>query len=171
MPPNPHPLLVHFTIALFFVSVLSDVIGWLFKKESLHTVGWWNLVFGFASTVLTAATGLLAERAVGHNDAAHTIMQTHKTLGLIVLGLMAALFLWRAIRRGQIPQKLLAVYLLLAVAGVGVMAAGGYYGGELVYTHGVSVRAMLQPTDGEGEGDEPHHHAAPPPDSSGTHRH
>ncbi len=171
MPPNPHPLVVHFTVALFSVSVLCDVLGWLLKKEALRTVGWWNLLFGFFGTLVTVATGLLAERSVGHNDAAHAVMQTHKTFGLIVLGLMAALFLWRAFHRGQIPQKLLAVYLLIAIAGVGVMTVGAYYGGELVYTHGMAVRAMPQPASHEHESGEQHRHAAPPPDSSETHRH
>lgn len=166
MPPNFHPLVVHFTIALFAVSVLCDLLGWLFKKESLHTVGWWNLLFGFFGALTTVVTGLVAEGSVGHNEAAHAIMQTHKTLGLIVLGTMAALFLWRVIRRGQIPQKLLMVYLLIGVAGVGVMTAGAYYGGELVYTYGVAVRAVPEMTDHEHENGGDQNHDEPLPDSS-----
>lgn len=166
MPPNPHPLVVHFTIALFSISVLCDVLGWLLRKESLHTVGGWNLIFGFFGAIVTVATGLFAERSVGHNNAAHAIMETHKTFGLIVLGLMAALFLWRIFRRGQIPQKLLPVYLLIAIAGVSAMTVGAYYGGELVYTHGVAVRAMPKTIDHTHESNGHHNHAAPPPDLS-----
>lgn len=166
MPPNPHPLVVHFTIALFFISVLCDVLGWLLKKESLHTVGGWNLIFGFFGAIVTVATGLLAERSVGHNDAAHAIMETHKTFGLILLSLMAALFLWRIFRRGQIPQKLLAVYLFIAVLGVGVMSMGAYYGGELVYTHGVGVRAIPKTADHEHESNGRQDHGAPSSNSS-----
>jgi uncharacterized membrane protein len=71
MPSNLHPLVVHFAIALFFVSVFCDILGWLLKKESLHTVGWWNLLFGFFGAIVTVAAGLLAERSVGHNETAH----------------------------------------------------------------------------------------------------
>jgi uncharacterized membrane protein len=168
MPANLHPLVVHFAIALFSVSVLCDILGWLLKKESLHTVGWWNLIFGFLGAIVTVTTGLLAERSVGHNEAAHAIVETHKTFGLVLLSLVAVLFLWRAFRRGQIPQKLLAVYFFIAVLGVGVMTLGAYYGGELVYTHGVGVRSMPETTEHEHEGNGHQHQATTPPDSGAT---
>lgn len=161
MPPNPHPLVVHFTIALIIVSVLCDLLGWLLKKSFFHTVGWWNLFFGFLGTLVTVATGLYAEDHVAHTEAAHALIEKHETLGLIVLGIIAVLFLWRLLRRGEIPQRLLSLYLLAGVVAIGVLTVGAYYGGELVYTHGVAVRAVSAPPE--------HRHKPDGEDEEGTH--
>jgi len=172
MPPNPHPLVVHFTIALIIASVLCDLLGWLWKKPFFHTVGWWNLVFGFFGAFVTVATGLYAEGHVEHTDAAHAVMEKHQTLGLTVLGIVAGLFLWRLLRRGEIPQKLWSLYLVVGIAAVGVMTVGAYYGGELVYTHGVAVRAVSPPPEHQhkpdGEDQEGAHSSAPPDTLSKT---
>ena len=39
-----HPILVNFTAALVPVSVGSDVLGWVFRKQSLRDTGWWTPV-------------------------------------------------------------------------------------------------------------------------------
>ena len=54
--------------------------------------------------------------------------------------------MWRYTLRGGFPQRTAAglLYLLLSAASVGAVGAAGYYGGEMVYTHGAGVRAIDQ---------------------------
>jgi uncharacterized membrane protein len=137
-----HPKVVHFTIALFTVSVLLDLLGIVFKKEKFKIAGWYNLVLAGTAAIITVITGLLAEANVAHNDAAHEIMEKHETIGYMVLGFILVLLIWRIMLKGNFPQKLSVVYLGLALAGLGTMFTGAYYGGEMVYTHGVAVKAV-----------------------------
>jgi len=141
---NPHPMFVHFPIALLSVGLLFDILGLLLKRASLKNAGWWCLIVGVAGAIGAATTGLLAEESVPHSDAVHSIMETHETVGLIAAGTFAALLLWRAFNRGRLPGKtaLLRIYILAAVVGVGVMFYGGYLGGVMVFEHGVGGTAV-----------------------------
>jgi uncharacterized membrane protein len=142
--PNFHPILVHFTIALFFTSVVLDVIGYLAKKESLKIVGWWNLLLAGIFAVPTVITGLVAEASLPHTDEAHRLMEIHKILGLIVLGALILLVIWRGFNRGALPARLSGLFLLVGIVGLSVMVAGAYYGGEMVYVHGMGVAPMME---------------------------
>ena len=137
-----HPKVVHFTIALFSLAVLFDLLGMIFKKEYFHRTAWLNLIFASAAGIVTVLTGLLAEANVVHNDAAHEIMETHETVGYFVLGAILILFIWRLVLKGEFPYKASYIYVILGAAGVGLMFTGAYYGGEMVYTHGVAVKAI-----------------------------
>jgi uncharacterized membrane protein len=137
-----HPKVVHFTIALFSLAVLFDLLGMIFKKEYFHNAAWLNLIFASAAGILTVLTGLFAEANVVHNDAAHGIMETHETIGFFVLGTILILLIWRLLLKGKFPDKTSYIYVIIGAAGVGLMFTGAYYGGEMVYTHGVAVKAM-----------------------------
>jgi len=153
MPPNPHPLFVHFTLGLLIASVLCDLLGLVLKRNSLHSAGWWNLAFGALAALAAVATGLYAEWTVEHDEAAHRVMEVHKAIGLAALGLTGALFTWRSACKGLLPKRFRPFYLSASVVLVSLLAAGGYYGGELVYKHGVAVQGA------QGAPGHPHEHS------------
>ena len=148
-----HPIVNHFTIALFIVAVVLDIIGLLTKKEYFHTAGWINLVFAAISGVLSLITGLLAEGKVTHSEAAHEIIETHEALGFVIVGCIVVLLVWRLVLKGKFPVKAMILYLLIGLAGIGVMIRSAFLGGELVFVHGVAVEAV--PVNPEEAG---HHH-------------
>ena len=137
--PNPHPILVHFTIGLFVIAVIFDLLAHFTNKKSLENAGWWNLLFSAAFSVIAVATGLSAEETVPHVDEVHKIIETHETLGLITMGIIIVLVLWRSLNRTELPHKFRIVYLALGLAGLMTITAGGYFGGEMVYRFGVGV--------------------------------
>ena len=137
-----HPKVVHFAVALFSLSVLFDLLSVITKKETFHTAGRVNLIFAGAAGIITVITGLIAENRVPHVDAAHEIMEIHETLGFITLGSILLLLVWRLFLKGKLPEKAIALYLFIGIAGLGVMFTGAYYGGEMVYTYGVAVKAV-----------------------------
>ena len=141
---NIHPITVHFTIALFTMAVIFEGLGWLFKKESLKNAGWWNLLFAALAAIVSILTGLKAASTAPHDDAFHRIMEIHETLGFVALAVIIGLFVWRSIAKGKFAAKLLYAYLVLAAGGLAVMFAGGYFGGELVFTHGMGVKPMME---------------------------
>lgn len=188
---NVHPLFVHFPIALLSVGLLFDILGRLFNKESLRSSGWWCGIFGMVAILGAVASGLFAEGTVAHSDESHSIMETHKTLGLVAFGMFALLFTWRSIAKTRLPEKLLplGVYFLMAAFGVGMMFYGAHLGGRLVYEFGVGGTAVQQPRKdvphihnhdqneetGEQQEDAGRAHlgkgAIAPPEEAGAHEH
>jgi len=161
-----HPIVVHFTIGIFAASILLEILAALVRKESLKAAAAWNLYLAALSVVFSFVTGLLAANSVPHNDNAHQIMETHETLGYIILGVILLLALWRLLLPDRVLARLEKLHLLIGLAGLGIMIYSGYLGGEMVYTHGVAVTPvtkLLQSQEHEhGEGTAHHHESDQP---------
>jgi uncharacterized membrane protein len=142
--PNPHPILVHFTIGLFVISVVFDILAHFTNKKALEHAGWWNLVFAAAFSVITVASGLSAEDAVPRSGGAHDLVELHETLGLITMGIILLMTIWRGLNRGELPRKFRPVFLAVGIAGIGTITTGGFFGGELVYSFGVGVKPVTE---------------------------
>ena len=161
-----HPIVVHFTIGIFAAALLLEILGALFKRESLKAAATWNLYLAALSVIFSFVTGLLAASRVPHNDQAHQIMETHETLGYVILGFILLLALWRLLLPSRFLARLEKLHLLVGLVGFGVMIYSGYLGGEMVYTHGVAVAPvsrLLQSQGHEhGEGVTHHHESDQP---------
>jgi uncharacterized membrane protein len=107
-----HPALVHFPLALWSVTWAWDVLGAWTGSQVWWQTGFWCLVAGTIMALPAAITGLMELAA------------------LIVRGGAAAPEDWR-------------VYAVLALStgGLGLLALGGWYGGRMVYEHGVGRTA------------------------------
>ena len=77
--PPLHPILVTFTAAMIPASVLSELLGRLFRKPSLALAAWWMLAYGAIVTPLTVAAGWLWLRSMPPMDVPE--MTLHKWLG------------------------------------------------------------------------------------------
>jgi uncharacterized membrane protein len=140
-----HPVTVHFAIALFVMAVLLDVTAAATRKREYHRFAWITLVCAAVAATAAVAAGITAELDLKPTHAAHQTLDLHRTLGFASLGGILLLATWRYSLRGQFPQKYAAlVYLLLSAVSVGAVTGAGYYGGEMVYTHGAGVRAVDQ---------------------------
>ena len=141
---NLHPITVHFTIALFSLAVLFEILGWILKKESFKNAGFWNLAFALPSAIASVLTGIYAESLVPPDEAIHKAIETHSTFGVIVLAVIAVLFIWRIAAQGRYFRKLPALFTIVGIIGFGVMSVGAYFGGELVFTHGAGVKPVME---------------------------
>ncbi len=154
--PRLHAAVNDLPPALLPVSVVFDLLGVLFKRESLKAAAFWTLVAGVAGTGLAIVAGLLAEDAVEHSDQAHAIMETHETLAFIVLAIFGVLAVWRIVRRGVWREKEQPVALTAGVIGVGILLYTAMLGGKLTFDHALGVpTARLQQIVTERAG---HHH-------------
>ena len=157
MPPPLHPILVNFTAALLPVSVLSDVLGVVLRKESLKSAGWWTLLYAAAVTPLTAIAGWLWMRSMGDMD--HPQMSVHKWLGtaLAVAFVAVAWWRWRIYRCGNKPNVL---YLMTVGVVALALVVQGHLGGTMSFgASGGSpppVREQLQKDHHEHHGDTPY---------------
>lgn len=137
-----HPILVHFTIALFLMAVVLDVVAWLTRRESLHGVAFVNLAVAAVVTLATMAAGMAAEMNVQMSETDHATLHTHKYFAFSVVAAILVLALWRTVLRGRFPRRAAPLYLLIALGAAGLTVTTAYWGGELVYRHGISVAAI-----------------------------
>ena len=134
-----HPVFVHFTIALTASSLVFDVLGFLFIKQSLTAAGGWTLVGSVLITLLTLPTGLTsATHAPIEEGEARSFLRAHMALGFIFYGLLVAVTIWR-LSLWQSGRSVSWFYLTAMAFVAMVMTIQGYLGGELVYRYGVEV--------------------------------
>jgi uncharacterized membrane protein len=157
--PRLHAALNDLPAALLLVSVLFDLLGALLKRDSLRAAGFWTLLAGVVGTAAAVLSGKLAEEAVEHSDEAHAIMETHETLGVIVLVLFTLLLVWRLVRRGVLGPREVPVALTAGVIGVALMVYTAGLGAKLMFDHGIGIPAgRMEAVIGE-RGGGAHEHA------------
>jgi uncharacterized membrane protein/ketosteroid isomerase-like protein len=158
MEPNWHPVIVHFVVAFFLTLPLLFLFAALQKQGSprrlaLQAAGDWMLALGVLAAAAAVAAGLYAYATVRHDGPSHLAMTDHRNFALGAFGLVAAIAVWRLMRRSAAPSMLFVVAIFAASAAVATTA---YKGGRLVYHFGLGVASMPAADEGEGH----HHHGA-----------
>lgn len=136
---NVHPLFVHFPIALLVSAFGLEVLGLILKDERIRYAAAWNLVLGAGGAIAAVITGLIAEGTMSASGTTAGLVQTHKTLTLVALGMAVLLAAWRLWSRGSMSLALRFVFLGLMLWMVVVLAAGAHSGGRLVYEYGAGA--------------------------------
>ncbi|MFQ6612990.1 MAG: DUF2231 domain-containing protein [Fidelibacterota bacterium] len=139
-----HPLLIHFPIALLYGALFFHLLqmwkpGWMSRYISIWLLGLTSLV-----SIFTALTGdKEAEIAEGMNYS-HQILElieTHETLGNLVTWISLTFFIVWVYLLLKYKSNRRIDYLALAVLVglVTLVSFTGYFGGELVWVHGVGI--------------------------------
>ncbi|MBD3609258.1 MAG: DUF2231 domain-containing protein, partial [Gammaproteobacteria bacterium] len=181
-----HPIFVHFTVALWSVSFLFFFLSLFTSEDSKFkhqwlTVGRWNLWLGMVFTTLTIFAGWVASNTVNHDTPSHAMMMEHRFWALTtvtVFVLLTVWSIWLFVKQREEPK----VFVLTMFLAVGLLGTTGWYGGELVYRHGLGVMSLPSMDDHDhgahgdggdhnhGENAESGHHAHGDADS-GSHGH
>ena len=190
--PNWHPVFVHFTVALLFLSVILYLLARLPLPASLRgewqVVARWSLWFGAVFAIVTAITGWLAYNSVEHDDISHVAMIDHRNWALTTLALFTLVALWSLWswwRNRELPKGAAgSVFLVALLAGGIFLASTAWHGAELVFRHGLGVMSL--PNTGVEEASHEHGHndgqhpvatpvrpavAKPPAQDHSTHKH
>jgi uncharacterized membrane protein len=140
--PNLHPFLVHFPVALLTVSVLFDTFSILLQKDDLSRSGWWTLVAGAVGLVGAVVSGLAAKGQLIIPDGAVDLFEAHESIAFLLSADFLFLLLWRIGNKTSLPAGALrrGLYFFLAFGGTALLWVGAWYGGEMVFRHGVGVR-------------------------------
>jgi uncharacterized membrane protein len=155
---NVHPLFVHFPIALYLTACVLTVVGVCSQRGDAHRAAMWNLGLALIMAVIAVRTGqAAASTATPHSFTIPEVMMQHERVGLMFIWGLAALVLWRALRKGAWPQQRVeqaAQGLMMCVLAV-LLTYGAHMGGRLVYQYGVGttvppalgIQVHPQPTD------------------------
>jgi len=128
-----HPALVHFPIACWSLAVGADFAGLWFGETAWRWSGG-LLAIGCATAVLAMLAGMI-ELSLVPEGAPMTDAWVHMGAMLIAF----ALFAVRLVLRLDHLQPLAPdrISLMLDTGGFIALAIGGWFGGRLVYGHGV----------------------------------
>ena len=137
--PRLHAAVNDLPPALLPLSVLFDLLGIAFKRESLKAAAFWTLLAGVVGTGAAIVAGLMAEDVVQHSEQAHEIMETHEMLAFVVLAIFGILAIWRIARRGVWNEREQPIALAVGVIGIFVLLYTARLGGKLMFDHAVGI--------------------------------
>ncbi len=133
-----HPLFVHFPVALLTMSLLLELLALRTRRHDPSRPAWWLHIAGTAGIAGSVATGLYARSTALFPMEAIPFAENHEQLAFLTAGVFTGLLLWRISSRGMLPRRR-GLYLVLFSAGVCLLWAAAWYGGEMVYRFGVGV--------------------------------
>jgi len=141
--PNPHPIIVHFPIALLVTAVVADLIGLTLRRPSSLTPGASALyMLGVVSLVAAYFTGRDAVGTVFTPGMAHGVVGEHWTWASWTTLYFGGLTVGRLAAHRRLCREHLASWTLFVVAGMGgllLLTETAERGARLVYEFGVGV--------------------------------
>src|SRR6266567_8944961 len=133
-----HPMLVHFPIGLFFLSLLLDIASFAFPNvPNLVLASFYAISLGVVTALLAAVPGFADYTDIRRDHPAKRTATAHMTLNLLVVALYGINL---GVRSSMLADsKIPLLPLVLSLVGVALLSASGYLGGRLVYDEGISV--------------------------------
>ena len=132
-----HPALVHFPIACWSLASGADGLALLVWPARLHLLAAVLIAIGCVSGLLAAVAGFVELLKLPTGHPAERTANVHMSFALGSWCLYAGSLFLRIEHQQLVAPNVLA--LLLSGAGLLVLLATGWLGGQLVYRHGVGV--------------------------------
>jgi len=133
-----HPMLVHFPIGFFFLSLLLDLGSLFFPVvPNLLRASFYAMFAGVITALLAAVPGFVDYTDIRSDHPAKRTATAHMALNLIVIALYGINLGVRSSLLVE-PQIQLAP-MVLSILGVAIISISGYLGGRLVYDDGIGV--------------------------------
>lgn len=129
-----HPILIPLPIGLWVFSLVADLVflaGW--GGATWKAVAWYTMAGGIVGAVLAAVPGLIDFFSITDRRAGRVAL-----LHMICNGTALLLFVVSFVMRFRDPLGALPV--VVAALGVATLGIGGWFGGELVFVHGMGVK-------------------------------
>jgi uncharacterized membrane protein/nitrite reductase/ring-hydroxylating ferredoxin subunit len=133
-----HPMLVHFPIGLFILSLLLDLGSLVFPSTpNLVREAFYAMLLGIIGALIAAVPGFVDYTDIRNDHPGKRTAAAHLTLNLIVVGLYGINLGIRSSTLDTLTTP--AGPLILSLVGIALLSVSGYLGGRLVYDEGISV--------------------------------
>lgn len=160
LPPTIHPMVVHFPIALAYLTLLAEVAMWLAEGDTRRFLGraaFWLLTLECLAIIAAMLAGIVSEQSVHFTPVTSAILSEHQhfailtglSAGVAWLGRVFSRFPrsersgWSILGTGRgRPNALTTLFVALSVLFITIT---GSLGGTMVYQHGVGVHVTPAP--------------------------
>jgi uncharacterized membrane protein len=129
-----HAMSVHFPIVLVIATLGCDLAYWFGGDPFFVRAGVWTAGLAFISGVAAGAVGT-AELILVKGIRVRAASWTHAVAAMTLISIAGANWGVRLID----PTQVLPLGLFLSVVAAGVTGLAGWYGGKLVFDHGVGI--------------------------------
>ena len=123
----------HFPIAMLLASLLFDFAGYVWKREAqsrdLHVAGYYALLLGALGSFAAVVSGLMLTRGAVMGQG---MLAKHHDFLWPAYALLVGLAVWRLMVQQRAGRGAFGAYLAVTAVASGLMAAAGYWGGELL---------------------------------------
>src|SRR5438270_2007748 len=131
-----HPMLVHFPIGFFILSLLLDLGSLVFPvTHFLLRSAFYAILFGVITALLAAVPGFVDYTDIRNDHPGKRTATAHLTLNLIVVGLYGINLGVRSSTLNALRTS--AGPVILSLVGIALLSVSGYLGGRLVYDEGI----------------------------------
>lgn len=124
-----HPVIIHFPIALFIISVAFDVLAIWRRNPAMARAAYYNLVAAALTAPVAIASGLTAWQWQLEGARLKGNLLLHLIFALAASGMIWLLCGWRLFRRRSTQSTPGVIYIFLALATVLLIAIAGHLGG------------------------------------------
>ncbi|HEV2293251.1 MAG TPA: DUF2231 domain-containing protein [Tepidisphaeraceae bacterium] len=131
-----HPALIAFPIAFLYGCLVADLLGWLLERPSVLAAGGYMSVAAVVSGLIAGVPGFIDYLyVVPPNSSGKKRATQHMIVNLAALALVALGWIfrdWDSMQPGWLT-------IALELCGAGLVTAGGWMGGTLVYRNEIGV--------------------------------
>jgi uncharacterized membrane protein len=149
-----HPALVHLPIAFVVLSVVADLCAKFTRRESMRHIGLWSMIAALLGGGVTIAAGYWDMNRAALDHETHEYVDLHLKLGWALAAGLAVLTIWRWRIRQQARRVVTNPYAMAALLVFALTLFQGWFGSEMVYSHGAGVAAAGQGTEPMDEAQE-----------------
>jgi predicted heme/steroid binding protein/uncharacterized membrane protein len=125
---HPHPMIVHFPIALLMASSLFVLLYLIFKNPSFEITSFYLFILGAIASLFAMATGLLTWW-INYRLKLTLFVKRKIQFSILLLIFEIILILWRS-SQSQISNPL---YFIMIVILTPIVSLLGYYGGQMTF--------------------------------------
>jgi uncharacterized membrane protein len=126
-----HPVIIHFPIALFIISVAFDLLAIWRSNPTMAKAAYYNLLAAALTAPVAIVSGLTAWQWQLEGARLKGNLLLHLILALVASGMIWLLCGWRVVRRRSTQSAPGVIYVVLALATVLLIAIAGHLGGIL----------------------------------------
>lgn len=138
-----HPILVPIAIGAFVTAFIFDIAAVATRIGFWFDASFWALLIGVIAGVLSAITGLYDYFTVPMTDRAKRDATSHLALNVVLMTLFIISLIIKAPSATSAPRlpadSVIVSTFILDLIAVVLLLVSGWYGGEVVYRHGVAV--------------------------------